>query len=221
MYKYVHATTSWVETADVSRYAFDTADGKASIFTSTSVPTNGYKVNDMLIVIGSFNNGTTTFSDGVVLTSNAARVSGFTPADWVKKINDTEDLYAFVDNTYTPTVTSLQNQVDGKIESWYTSSTSDPKSAWTDGETRAKHDGDMWYQTDTKLSYYYSSSTNSWNLIDDAKAILALSNAATAQATADGKITSYYMATFSAVQAMSAAWTASEKASNIGDLVVV
>ena len=221
VYKYVHATTSWVETADVSRYAFDTADGKAAIFTSTNAPTTGYKVNDMLIVIGSFNNGTTTFSDGVVLSSNANRVSGFTPSDWVKKINDTEDLDAFVNTTYTPTVTSLQNQIDGKIESWYTLSTNDPKTAWIDAPTKAKHDGDMWYQTDTKLSYYYSSSTNSWNLIDDAKAIQALADAATAQATADGKISSYYMSTLSAANVMSNAWTATEKTNNIGDLVVV
>ena len=221
VYKYVHATTSWIETADVSRYAFDTADGKASIFSSTSVPTAGYKVNDMLIVIGSFNNGTTTFADGVVLSSTTNRVSGFTPSDWVKKINDTEDLDAFVSATYTPTVTSLQNQVDSKIESWYTLSTSDPKSAWTDDETRAKHHGDMWYQTDTKLSYYYSSITNSWNLIDDAKAIQALADAATAQATADGKISSYYMSTLAAAYDMSNAWTATEKINNIGDLVVI
>lgn len=221
VYKYIHATTSWIETADVSRYAFDTADGKASIFLSTSTPTTGYKINDMLIVIGSFNNGTTTFSDGVVLSSNANRVSGFTASDWVKKINDTEDLDAFVSNTYTPTVTSLQNQIDGKIESWYTLSTNDPKTAWTDAPTRAKHDGDMWYQTDTKLSYYYSSSTNSWNLIDDAKAIQALADAATAQATADGKISSYYMSTLADANTMSNAWTATEKTNNIGDLVVV
>lgn len=221
VYKYVHATTSWVETADVSRYAFDTADGKAAIFLSTSTPTTGYKINDMLIVIGSFNNGTTTFSDGVVLSSNANRVSGFTASDWVKKINDTEDLDAFVSVTYTPTVTSLQNQIDGKIESWYTVSTSDPKSAWIDAPTRAKHDGDMWYQIDTKLSYYYSSSTNAWNLIDDAKAIQALADAATAQATADGKISSYYMSTLALAQSMSSAWTAAEKTNNVGDLVVV
>ena len=221
VYKYVHATTSWVETADVSRYAFDTADGKAAIFLSTSTPTTGYKINDMLIVIGSFNNGTTTFSDGVVLSSNASRVSGFTASDWVKKINDTEDLDAFVSVIYTPTVTSLQNQVDGKIESWYTASTSDPKSAWTDAQTRAKHDGDMWYQTNTKLSYYYSSSTNSWNLIDDAKAIQALEDAATAQATADGKISSYYLSTLAEAQSMSSGWSAIEKTNNVGDLAVV
>ena len=79
----------------------------------------------------------------------------------------------------------------------------------------------MWYQTDTKRSYWYSSSTNSWNLIDDAKAIQALSDAATAQATADGKITSYYMSTLAAANVMSNAWTTTEKTNNIGDLVVV
>lgn len=170
--------------------AYDLADGKASIFTTSAQPSS-YKINDMMIVTtANFSNGTTTFSNGVVLTSNAIRVSGFVAADWVKKINDTEDLDAFVSVTYTPTVTSLQNQVDGKIESWYTASTNDPKSAWTDAPTRSKHDGDMWYQTDTKLSYYYSSSTNSWNLIDDAKAIQALTNAAAAQTSANNAQTS-------------------------------
>ena len=334
VYKYAHATTSWVETADVSRYAFDTADGKASIFTSTAQPT-AYKINDMLIVTGSFNNGTTTFSDGVVLSSNATRTAGFVAADWVKKINDTEDLDLFVSSVYNPAVLGLQNQIDGKIENWFTLSTNDPKASWIDADTKLKHNGDLWYQTDTKISYYYTSSTHTWNILDDAKAIQALTNAATAQTAAnnaqtsantanslladiasdskftpsekslvknewdsiqseytknlaqgtsysvstaayttaynalstyitpllasltttsdivgttfratfksyydanvdllnavsnkinliaDGKITSYYMATFSAVQAMSTAWTASEKASNIGDLAVV
>ena len=198
MYKYTETANgsnwnyTWTETADVTKYAFDLADGKASIFTTSAQPSS-YKINDMMIVTtATFSNGTTTFSNGVVLTSNAIRVSGFVAADWVKKINDTEDLDKFVSVTYTPTVTSLQNQVDGKIESWYTASTSDPKIAWTDTTTRVKHEGDMWYQTDTKKSYWYSSSTHSWNLIDDAKAIQALANAATAQATADGVVVSFY-----------------------------
>ena len=198
MYKYTETANgsnwnyTWTETADVTKYAFDLADGKAAIFTTSAQPSS-YKINDMMIVTtATFSNGTTSFSNGVVLTSNATRTSGFVAADWVKKINDTEDLDEFVSVTYTPTVTNLQNQVDGKIESWYTASTSDPKIAWTDTTTRAKHEGDMWYQTDTKKSYWYSSSTHSWNLIDDEKAIQALANAATAQATADGVVVSFY-----------------------------
>ena len=224
IYKYVESANgsnynyTWTLTTDISRDAFDLADGKSTIYTTASQPTK-YNMNDMMIVVSSFNNGTTTFSDGVVLTATVDS-SSFVASHWVKKINDTEDLDAYI-NVVNPQLTSLQNQVDGKIESWYTISTNDPKTAWADAETRAKHDGDMWYQIDTKLSYYYSSGTNSWNLIDDAKAIQALEDAATAQATADGKISSYYMSTLADAQTMSSGWTATEKTNNVGDLVVV
>lgn len=198
MYKYVETANgsnwnyTWTETADVTKYAFDLADGKASIFTTSAQPSS-YKINDMLIVTtASFSNGTTTFSNGVVLTSNATRTAGFVAADWIKKINDTEDLDAFVSGVYEPKVASLQSQVDGKIESWYTVSTSDPKVAWTTAEIRLQHNGDMWYQTDTKKSYWYSNVTHSWNLIEDQTAITALANAATAQAAADGVVVSFY-----------------------------
>lgn len=189
--------------------AYDLADNKRRVFTTT--PSGPYDIGDLW---------TKTVSGGSTLyKATVKRVSGYVAGDWV--VADDAGLNVFVSSTYTPTITSLQNQIDGKIESWYTASTSDPKTAWTDAATRAKHDGDLWYQTDTKLSYYYSSSTNIWNLIDDAKAIQALANAATAQATADGKITSYYMATLASAQSMSTAWTALEKTNNVGDLVVI
>ena len=179
--------------------AYDLADNKRRVFTTT--PTGSIDEGDLWVT------GT-----------NPQVVKVYKSGNW--ELSDTQ-VGNFISVTYTPTITSLQNQIDGKIESWYTVSTSDPKSAWTDASTRAKHDGDMWYQTDTKLSYYYSSSTNSWNLIDDAKAIQALAEAATAQATADGKISSYYMSTLAAANVMSNTWTDTEKVNNVGDLVVV
>lgn len=189
--------------------AYDLADNKRRVFTIT--PSGPYDIGDLW---------TKSVTDGSALyKSTVKRTSGYLSSDWI--VADDAGLNVFVSSTYTPTVTSLQNQIDGKIESWYALSTNDPKTSWTDAATRAKHDGDMWYQTDTKISYYYSSSTNTWNLIDDAKAIQALANAATAQATADGKITSYYMATLASAQSMSAAWTALEKTNNAGDLVVI
>ena len=189
--------------------AFDLADNKRRVFVTT--PSGPYDIGDLW---------TKAVTGGSMLyKSTVTRVSGYNAGDWV--VADDAGLNVFVSDVYTPGVTSLQNQIDGKIESWYTASTSDPKSAWTDAQTRAKHDGDMWYQTDTKLSYYYSSSTNSWNLIDDAKAIQALEDAATAQATADGKISSYYLSTLAEAQSMSSGWTATEKTNNVGDLAVV
>lgn len=41
-------------------------------------------MNDMMIVVSSFNNGTTTFSDGVVLTATVDSNS-FVASHWVKK----------------------------------------------------------------------------------------------------------------------------------------
>lgn len=179
--------------------AYDLADNKRRVF--TTIPAGPIDEGDLWVT------GT-----------NPQVVKVYKSGNW--ELSDTQ-VDNFVSVIYTPTVTNLQNQIDGKIESWYTLSTNDPKTAWTDTPTRAKHDGDMWYQTDTKRSYWYSSSTNSWNLVDDEKAIQALANAATAQATADGKITSYYIDTFANVQALSNGWTTAEKASNVGDLAVI
>lgn len=179
--------------------AYDLADNKRRVF--TTIPAGPIDEGDLWVT------GT-----------NPQVVKVYKSGNW--ELSDTQ-VDNFISVTYTPTVTSLQNQIDGKVESWYTPSTSDPKTAWTDAPTRVKHDGDMWYQTDTKRSYWYSSSTNSWNLIDDAKAIQALADAATAQATADGKISSYYMSTLAAANVMSNAWTTTEKTNNIGDLVVI
>jgi len=189
--------------------AYDLADNKRRVFTAT--PYGPYDIGDLW---------TKTVSGGSTLyKATVKRVSGYVAGDWV--VADDAGLNTFVSTTYTPAVTSLQNQVDGKIESWYTQSTSDPRTAWTDAATRVKHDGDLWYQTNTFLSYWYSSATHSWNLIEDKAARDALENAATAQATADGKISSYYMATLASAQNMSTAWTALEKTNNAGDLVVI
>lgn len=189
--------------------AYDLADNKRRVFTVT--PNGPYDIGDLWTksVIG----GSTLYK------STVKRVVGYESLDWV--VADDAGLNQFVDVTYTPTITNLQSQIDGKIESWYTASTNDPKSSWTDAQTRTKHDGDTWYQIDTKISYYYSSSTNAWNLIDDAKAIQALADAATAQATADGKISSYYLSTLAEAQSMSNGWTTVEKTNNVGDLAVV
>lgn len=201
VYKYVHSTTSWIETADVSRYAFDLADGKAAIFSSTSVPTTGYKINDMLIIVGSFNNGTTTFSDGVVLSSTATRASGFTTSDWIKKINDTEKLDEFVNNIYTPAVTDLQNQVDNQVRYYfYTSSLGETNESasgsisWTI-EAKKEHHGDIAYDRTTDTGYYYDKGISVWRAItgtENAGVIEALKAASIAQATADGVVVSYY-----------------------------
>jgi hypothetical protein len=189
VYKYLETPNgsnynyTWTETADVSKSVFDLADGKSTVYgnAGTDVPVG--KLNDLWIP-------STSSADGI--TYVAKEVYKHNGTTWVLATEYTENLNDFVNNTYTPKVTSLQEQVDGKVESWYTVAASDPKVGWTTQEIRDLHDGDLWYQTDTKTSYYYDATTHSWLVLEDATAIQALQAAGTAQATADGVVVSYY-----------------------------
>ena len=96
----------------------------------------------------------------------------------------------FQTNIYAADQTSLQNQIDGKVEAWFQPAASDPATAWADASTKAKHVGDSWFKTDTKKLYYYNSSYV-WTLVEDQKAIDAYTNAAAAQTTANSKITTF------------------------------
>lgn len=208
IYKYVESPNgsnynyTWTENADVSKYVFDIADGKASIFTTASQP-SAYKINDMMIVTtASFSNGTTTFSTGVVLTAGATRTSGFVPGDWTKKINDTEKLDAFVNTVYTPAIAGLQTQVDGQVSYYFydsalgqTAASISGSASWTTDTLKRDHNGDIAYDTTLKVGYWYDRTTASWVQItgtQNAGVIEALKKAAAAKEAADNVIVSYY-----------------------------
>lgn len=78
----------------------------------------------------------------------------------------------------------LVEQIDGKIESFF--QISDPAVAWATDSEKAKHVGDMWYNSGTKSLKRYSGSYV-WVTIEDQTAIDAYNTASTAQDTADGK----------------------------------
>lgn len=75
-------------------------------------------------------------------------------------------------------------QIDGKIESWF--QTSNPATAWTTDNLKAKHVGDMWYNSTEKSLKRYSS-TYDWVVIEDKTALDAYETASLALDTADGK----------------------------------
>lgn len=80
---------------------------------------------------------------------------------------------------------NLQNQIDGKIETYYQST--NPWNSWPGGSEPA-HVGDLWYNTSTKvLQSYVGPSSNTWAVIRDQAAIDAAEAASNAQDTADGK----------------------------------
>ena len=78
----------------------------------------------------------------------------------------------------------MQSQIDGKVETWY--QPTNPASSWTSEETKKKHIGDIWYNTGTLTSYYYTN-TYEWRVIENADAKQAIENAISAEKLANGK----------------------------------
>ena len=124
---------------------------------------------------------------------------------WVAS-TDTAAFDAWIAATYTPGQTSLQTQIDGKIESYF--QTSDPSTAWEDQPTRDKHNGDLWYDTDAEVQKLkrYRASDNTWQDINDQTAIDAAEAAADAQSTADGKIVTFAQASAPTAEGVGDLW---------------
>lgn len=179
-YKWVEVRDSGVTAAlEAASKAQDTADGKRRVFTAQ--PYTPYDEGDL-------------WASGTFLkVCIKSRASGnYQAADWDLATNYTSDenLNEFINGVFDDTVADIYNQIDGKLESFY--GTTDPATAWTTNEERAKHVGDQWYNTSTKeLKRYTKSSTTpvkfSWVKIENADAIAAAEKASQAQDTADGK----------------------------------
>ena len=104
-------------------------------------------------------------------------------------------LTTVVNNNYN----ELQNQIDGAISTWFDSYTplltNKPASDWTTDELKNQHLGDLFYIVDNKdnegkcYRFALVNNTYQWVLVADADVTKALSDAAKAQASADGKAT--------------------------------
>ena len=103
----------------------------------------------------------------------------------------------FVDAVYTPTITNLQNQIDGQIETWFYSyiptAENYPASEWTTDTEKDKHLGDIFYVVDNTeyggQAYRWAKIGTDylWDYVEDTAVVKALADAATAKDTADGK----------------------------------
>jgi phage-related protein len=56
------------------------------------------------------------------------------------------ELSLFINETFAPEISSIQSQVDSKIETWY--QPTDPSVSWDTSEKKTLHIGDLWYNTD-------------------------------------------------------------------------
>lgn len=170
----------------IANEALELGKEKNRIFTST--PVTPYDVGDLWV------QGAT----GDIMRCKTARESGaFTSSDWEKASKYTDDsaLKNFINGDFANAIDTMTEQIDGKIETWF--QTSDPASNWTTNVEKAKHVGDMWYNSSTKLLKCYrktfrfvngsASVVYVWHTIEDKKAIDAYDAASKAQDTADGK----------------------------------
>lgn len=170
----------------IANEALELGKEKNRIFTST--PVTPYDVGDLWV------QGAT----GDIMRCKTARESGaFTSSDWEKASKYTDDsaLKNFINGDFANAIDTMTEQIDGKIETWF--QTSDPASNWTTNAEKAKHVGDMWYNSSTKLLKCYRQTFRLvngmgtvvyiWQTIEDKKAIDAYDAASKAQDTADGK----------------------------------
>lgn len=170
----------------IANEALELGKEKNRIFTSTPMPP--YDVGDLWV------QGAT----GDIMRCKTARESGaFTSSDWEKASKYTDDsaLKNFINGDFANAIDTMTEQIDGKIETWF--QTSDPASNWTTNAEKAKHVGDMWYNSSTKLlkcyrqTFRFVNGTGKvvyvWQTIEDKKAIDAYDAASKAQDTADGK----------------------------------
>lgn len=172
--------TELAQALALAQDALDAANEKAKIFVST--PYTPYHVGDLWV----------QGSTGDILRCKTERLTGaFNSGDWEKasKYTDNSALTNFINNNFLPTVSDIEDQIDGKIECWYQAN--DPATSWTTAAERARHNKDLWYNTAAKTlwRYVYSSVLDSgfWSQIEDQKAIDAHEAASHAQDTADRK----------------------------------
>ena len=168
-----------IDAAIAASRAQVTADGKRRVFVST--PRAPYDVGDLW--------ASGTFLKRCIVARAAGDIIIYQASDWDLATNYTgdENLNAFIDGVFGDTISDIYNQLDGKVELWYT--TTDPASNWTTDEEKAKHVGDQWFNTSSNRLYHYTKSNGNyiWEEIKNQDAIDAAIAASRAQDTADGK----------------------------------
>lgn len=125
---------------------FDKIDGKAQIFVAQ--PKSPYAVGDLW-----FNSAT---SDIMTCVKARNTIGEFDSTEWEKRNKYTDDstLTDFINNTYTTDIGNIQNQIDGKIETFRQET--DPSKDWTTADDKKKHIGDLWYNTATNETFMYN-----------------------------------------------------------------
>lgn len=180
---YIYSGTAWAEMkTNPPDIVFDAIDGKAQIFSTQ--PKSPYNVGDLY------------FTGNDILICIKDRETGeYAASDWQKKDNYTDDstVTDFIENIYDPKIEDIQNQIDGKIDTYYydyePANSNHPASEWTTAYERQKHIGDLFFWKNKGFTYRYMKVDTSyqWVRVKDADIVSAMETASKAQDTADGK----------------------------------
>lgn len=179
--EYIYRSGNWEE-MPVPDSVFDEIDGKSQIFSTQPKPP--YSVDDLY------------FTGNDILVCLKDRETGeYVASDWQKKDNYTDDstVTDFIENIYDPKIEDIQNQIDGKIDTYYydyePANSNHPASEWTTAYERQKHIGDLFFWKNKGFTYRYMKVDTSyqWVRVKDADIVSAMETASKAQDTADGK----------------------------------
>lgn len=175
--------------------------------------------------IGISNDGGETYHGG--FTFDAETVMKFIQtegleADWVKVGNKT--ITTVIDES----VSDLQNQIDGNIESHYydyaPTLNNIPASSWTTEDEKLRHEGDLFFDKTTgyKYRFFKNGDTWQWTLIKDTDittALESINEVETELSTFEGEISA--KVTSVETTAQGAATTAAEAKVAVGNITLV
>lgn len=182
---YIYKQGTWVTIQDQkiidalnqAQSAQTTADGKITSYYTNTKPTVAQypKLSE---------------GDIWIDTGNGNKPHRYTNGSWVsiqdEKINQVSKQFSDAVNGILSNIEDINQAIaDGMIDTFYQPTTPTGKY------------GDLWFNTSTgKLYRHNGNSSNPWQLIEDAKITEAIDKAQSAQTTADGKITTYYLSSF-------------------------
>ena len=126
-------------------YIYISNDNSSGHYTAT-VTINTAIDFDRIRVIGYQSHATLSIKNLKIESGN--KVTEWTPAP--------EDTDTYIDDL----VADLQDQVDGKIQTWY--QTSDPSTAWKTNELKTEHTGDIWFNTSPGVQKTYRWNGSAW-----------------------------------------------------------
>lgn len=136
---------------NVPKEVFDQIDNKSDIYVSQP---SSYKVGDLWVNATYPSSSPYTYHNDIlrcITTSNSFDIDHWALAS---KYTDDSTVTNFINNTFTPTVANLTTGIqDAKVQVF--NQNENPANSWT-SEDKPKHEGDMWYCTDSTNSTYYN-----------------------------------------------------------------